>query len=645
MAYRQQVSTPVALLERQYPVLSPASVPLNGQPMTHRNFTRRKVLAGMLTTAALPLVSACRIRPLAANGRDAEALALLDSVADNLLALKPEQATSLGIDTGVRTAMRGQLSDRSVAGRARIADLLRADLTRLNRFDTNGLDYDLRTSIEVVRSVYATALEGFAFPYGDVAVGGWRNSPYVVIQNVGAYLDVPRFLDANHPLRNAADAEAYLARLESFPLQLDGELERLRSARAAGLVPPTFLIDRTLQQLRMSAQSARTDGMLVESIARRTEAIPGDWTGRARSIAQQQVAPAMERQINELEMQRRLAGDAPGMSSRPLGEEYYRWALKAATTTEMTPDEVHELGRSELAEFNRQMDEILREIGYSNGSVGSRMQALSQDPRFLFSEGDPGRAEILAFIDEQLAWIRSQLPRAFNTLVNPNMEVRRLPLAEEPGAPGAYGGAGSIDGSIPGRFWINLHTTALHSKYSLADLTFHESIPGHIWQGEYTRRMPLVRQMLAFNAYSEGWALYAEQLADELGAYENDRVGRLGYLQSLAFRACRLVVDTGLHAKGWSREQAVQFFVEENGSNPLEVASEVDRYCAWPGQACGYKVGHSEINRQRRRVQAALGARYDLRQFNDTVVLGGNVPLDVLERNVEEYLQGMTSVG
>jgi uncharacterized protein (DUF885 family) len=231
------------------------------------------------------------------------------------------------------------------------------------------------------------------------------------------------------------------------------------------------------------------------------------------------------------------------------------------------------------------------------------------------------------------------MPRAFNTLVRPNMEVRRLPLEEEPGAPGAYGGAGSIDGKIPGRFWINLRTTKLHSRYSLPDLTFHEAIPGHIWQGEYTRNMPLVRQILAFNAYSEGWALYAEQLADELGAYENDAVGRLGYLQSLAFRACRLVVDSGLHAKRWTREQAVRYFVDTNGSNPEEVASEVDRYCSWPGQACGYKVGHREINRQRERAQEVLGAQFDLKAFNDAVVLGGNVPLDVLAIIVDEYIQ------
>ena len=265
------------------------------------------------------------------------------------------------------------------------------------------------------------------------------------------------------------------------------------------------------------------------------------------------------------------------------------------------------------------------------------MKALAADPTYQFPDTDAGRAEILAFVDQRLNWVRAQVPRMFNTVVHPNMEVKRLPPEEEPGAPAAYGGAGSIDGKIPGRFWINLRTTSLHSKYSLPDLAFHEAIPGHIWQGEYTHGMPVVRQLLAFNAYSEGWALYAEQLADEFGAYDNDIVGRLGYLQSIAFRACRLVVDTGIHAKHWTREQAVQFFVDVNGSNPLEVASEVDRYCAWPGQACGYKVGHTEILRQRQKAMKTLGSKYDVKAFNDTLVLGGNAPLDVLAKNVDEY--------
>ena len=607
--------------------------------------TRREALAALASSAAFTLMTGCRrsSSPESSAIGDADALALLDEIGGNLLRLVPETATSLGLDTGDRAVLRAQLMDRSAEGQRQIADQLRRDLARASAFDASALPHAVRTSFDVVRSAYATALEGFALPYGDVPVGGWRITPYVVIQNVGAYLDVPRFLDADHRIENAADAEAYLARMQSYVRQLDGELGRIRTARAAGLVPPAFLIDKAIDQIRLAIANTRAGGTLVESLERRTTSMPGPWADRARSIAAQEIAPALERQVAELETQRTVATADPGMWARPSGEEYYRWALKASTTTSMTPDEVHEMGRSEVEQFHARMDPILRSVGYTQGSVGQRMQALAEDPRYQFPAGDAGRAEIMAFIQDRLEWIRAQMPRAFNTLVDPNMEVRRLPPEEEPGAPAAYGGAGSIDGAIPGRFWINLRTTDLHSKYSLADLTFHEAIPGHIWQGEYTHDMPLIRQMLSFNAYSEGWALYAEQLADELGAYADDPVGRLGYLQSLAFRACRLVVDTGLHAKRWTREQGVKFFVDVNGSNPEEVSSEVDRYCSWPGQACGYKVGHSEINRQRQKAQSASGSRFDLKAFNDTVVLGGNVPLDVVGKNVEEDLRAGTT--
>jgi uncharacterized protein (DUF885 family) len=607
---------------------------------------RREALAAIAATAALPILQGCNSAPAPSSApggtkppTDADALALLDAVAENYLRFAPETATSLGVDTGARAALRSQLADRSAEGQQKIAGQVRQDLDRAKAFDVSGLSHAMRTSIEVVRSAYQLASDGFALPYGDITVGSWRNTPYVVIQNVGAYLDVPRYLDSDHPIENASDADAYLSRLQAYAKQLDGELGRIQAARGKGLVPPAFLVDKALSQMRLSAKNTRAGGSLVESIARRTKSITGDWSARARAIAEKEVAPALDRQIAELEEQRKVAKDDAGMWARPNGDEFYRWALRASTTTNMSPDDVHEMGQRELKELHAQMDTILKGIGFTTGTVGERMTALARDRRYQFAEGDTGREEILAFIQDRLTWIRAQLPRAFNTQVTPNMEVKRLPPEEEPGAPTAYGGAGSIDGKIPGRYWINLKSTDLHSKYSLADLTFHESIPGHILQGEFTRKMPTIRQLLAFNAYSEGWALYAQQLADELGAYESDPVGRLGYLQAIAFRACRLVVDTGIHAKRWTREQGVRFFVEVNGSNPLEVASEVDRYCSWPGQACGYKVGHSEINRQREKAKAALGAKYDLKAFDDALVLGGNVPLDVLAKNVDEYIR------
>jgi uncharacterized protein (DUF885 family) len=604
------------------------------------SFSRRQAIGALSAGVAAVALPGCAssLAGGPAPTTDAGADALLDSIGENLLTLSPEGATSLGLDTGARAALRSRLADRSQAGQDHLAAVLRSDLARAEAVETAGLTHATRTSVEVVRSAYRTALEGFAQPYGDVAVGGWRNTPYVVIQNVGAYLDVPRFLDADHPVRDAADAEAYLARLESYPVQLDGELGRLKAAAGKGLIAPAFLIDKAIGQMTMSVKGAREGGGLVESLERRTRDIPGDWAARARSIARQKVAPALERQLAELQAQRARATMDAGMWARPGGPEFYRWALKASTTTTMTPDEIHKMGLDQVAELHGRMDVILKNLGYTKGSVGERMIALSNDPRYKFAEGDPGRAEIMAFIQERLKIIRAQLPRAFRTLVRGNLEVKRLPPEEEPGAPGAYGGAGSIDGSIPGKFWINLRTTDLHRKYDLPDLAHHEAIPGHVWQGEYSNQLPLIRTMLAFNAFSEGWALYAEQLADELGVYDGFEVGRLGYLQSLAFRAIRLVVDTGLHHKRWTREQGVRFFVEKNGSKAEEVASEVDRYCSWVGQACGYKIGHTEIVRQRSRAQAALGARYDLRDFDDAVVKGGNVPMDVLAKNVDEYI-------
>ncbi|WP_338446217.1 DUF885 domain-containing protein [Pelagerythrobacter marensis] len=616
--------------------------------MTHitTSITRRQALAGLGAGASLVALGGCQraltapATPAAAPASEAGA-AMLEDIAYNLLAHEPERATGLGVDTGPHAALRARLEDQSPAGQRAYAETLRADLARVRAYDTAALDADTRTSFEVVESAYSTALDGFALPYGDVAVGSWRNSPYVVIQNVGTYIDMPRFMDTTHPVRDAADAEAYLARLEALPAVLDGELARIRQARAMGVVPPDFLLDKAIAQMEQTIAETAQGGVLVDSLAERTReaGIAGDWRRQAHALVSGPVTAALRRQLAELRAERAVAGSDAGMWAQPRGDEWYAWGLRAATTTTLSPDEIHRIGLDELAALHGRMDPILKEIGYTTGTVGERMRALAEDPRYKFAKGDPGRKEIMDFIHERIAWIKSQMPRAFDTLVDPNLEVRRLPLAEEPGAPGAYGGAGSKDGSIPGRMWINLRTTDLHRKYDLADLTYHETIPGHVWEGEYSNRLPLIRSILSFSAFSEGWALYAEQIADELGAYDDFKVGRLGYLQSLAFRACRLVVDTGLHHKRWTREQGRQFFVERNGSKPDEVASEVDRYCSWPGQACGYKIGHSEIVRQRERAQAALGNAYDFKAFNDAVVLGGNAPLDVMAKNVGRYIQ------
>jgi uncharacterized protein (DUF885 family) len=601
--------------------------------------TRRDFLTAGSSALALTALPA-----RAAQSADAAAQALLADMAEQMLADAPESASGLGLDTGPRAALRSRLGDKSPAGQALVAAHVKDRLAKLRAVDRAALSPAIRTDVDVALAAHELAAEGFAFPFGDMAMmnSNWsyRNSPYAVAQNTGSFVETPDFLDSNHPVKNAADADAYLARLHAYAANLDGETERLSHDASIGVTAPAFLLDKTLRQMA-SVQSQPVDRWVpVASLARRTKDMPGGYGDRAAAIVREKVAPALAAQVAELRRQRATATMDAGVWKLPQGEAYYAWALQAGTTTRMTPEEVHRLGLDQLAALEGQMDGLLKGLGMTKGTVGERMTAMGKDPRYLFPNDDKGRAQILAYIDGRLADIRTRLPRAFATLVPAKLIVKRVPVEIEAGAPGAYAGAGTIDGSVPGNYYINLRDTSIWPRYALPTLCYHEGIPGHIWQGEYTYRLPLIRSLLAFNAYSEGWALYAEQLGDELGAYDGDPAGRLGYLQSIAYRCCRLVVDTGLHAKRWTREQAIHWFATTNGSTVEDVQGEVDRYCAWPGQACGYKVGHGEIVRLRGAAQQALGDKFDLRLFNDAVVKGGGVPMTVLAGHVEAWVKG-----
>jgi uncharacterized protein (DUF885 family) len=599
---------------------------------------RRDFIVG--SSAAL---AAANIPPVAnAADNDVSVEQLLAEYAEQLLEDYPETATALGIDTGKRAALKARLADRSAAGQQAIASRVKSRLERLKQVDASALSDSVRVDVDVMRTAHEFAAEGWRFPYGDVAVlntnWSWRNAPYVVTQNTGAFLEIPGLLTEMHTVKTREDADAYLARLEAYASQLDGETERLKAAAAQNVIAPDFILDKTLAQLRIARSGALREWSIVKTFAEQARSLGGNYFAQAEKLANDKIAPALDRQLAEIEAHRtRATGDA-GVWKLPQGDDYYAWTLAASTTTRMTPDEIHALGQEQLHELQSEMDGILRRMGMTAGTVGERMTALGKMRVYQFSNDDAGRAQCMAYLHERVRDIRKRLPHAFATLVPGNLEIKRMPPEVEPGAPGAYGGPGTIDGKIPGKFWINFRNMSMWTTYNLPTLVYHESIPGHVWQGEYTFHLPLFRSLLAFNAYSEGWALYAEQLAAELGVYDDDPVGRLGYLQSIAFRACRLVVDTGLHVKRWTREQAIEWFATTNGSSVEEVSGEVDRYCAWPGQACGYKVGHSEINRLRKYAQEALGARFDLRQFNDAVVKVGGVPMVTLARSIEAFV-------
>jgi uncharacterized protein (DUF885 family) len=603
--------------------------------------SRREILIGAGAAGASALLPPSA----SAQAADPDLGGLMSAASDALLAEYPENATFLGLDVDARAALRSQLTDRSIEGDSSRAAACAARLKQLRAIDGARLSDIDKVNLEAVTYAHALADEGYrGFRYGDNAVlNVWQAesvSPYVVSQATGFFATIPDFLDSQHPIEAASDAEAYLSRLAAFAKGMDAETARLARDAAAGSIAPDFLLDTTLkQQIDFQAKPV-ADWGLIGSLTRRThdKGIAGDWEARARRICESEIAPAIDRQIAALKDLRAKAKPDAGVWKLPDGAPYYAWLLKVGTTTPMTPDEVHRLGIEQVQSIGARMDGLLRRQGLTKGTVGQRMDALGKDPKFLFPNTEPGRAALLDYLNGVVAKIRERLPRAFATIKKADLVIKRVPPEIEAGAPDGYEQDGTIDGSRPAAYYINLRDTGNWPKFSLPTLTFHEGVPGHVWQGNFIHDLPTIRSQLLFNAYVEGWALYAEQLGDELGLYDDDPFGRLGYLQSIQFRACRLVVDTGLHAKRWTRDRAIQWMVENNG-NPVDSArGEIDRYCAWPGQACGYQIGHLHIDALRNRARKALGPRFDLRSFDDALLTSGSLPLTVLDGVIDRFI-------
>jgi len=609
------------------------------------NATRRDVLA---STAALGLAAAApRLAAAQADTggpvHDPQLRALTDAFVQERLALSPEQATSLGLDKGANAVLKSEFGDRSAAGLARAAAAARGRLQRLRGLDRARLTGSDLTLYDTIAYYEQLNVDGARFGYGQTSADG--AVPYVVTQQSGAYQETPEFLNSNHVIETRADADAYLARIEGFAIQLDQETPRIQADAARGVIPPDFIVANMLGQMRQLRAEPAAQSGLVTSLTRRVKekGLDGDYAGPAARLVTDKVHPALDRQIAAVQAIAPRATHEAGVWRLPDGAAYYAFALRQGTTTPMTPAEVHALGLQKNAEITVEMDAILKRQGRILGSVGQRMATLSRDPKFLFPDTDAGRAELIAYLNDKIAEIRPLLARVSNLHLKAEVQVKAVPANIQDGAPQGYMNFAALDGSRPAIYYINLKDTANWPRWSLPTLTTHETIPGHAWQGAYLAerrsQVPLISSLQDFNAFVEGWALYAEQLADEAGLYQRDPYGRLGYLQAQKFRACRLVVDTGLHAPEfkWTREQAVAFMVEQTGRTPPALTSEVDRYCANPGQACGYKVGQTQILRLRAQAQTALGPRFDLRGFDDAIVKTGGVPLTVLDSVVARW--------
>jgi uncharacterized protein (DUF885 family) len=421
------------------------------------------------------------------------------------------------------------------------------------------------------------------------------------------------------------------------------ESEQARADAGRGVVPPAFIVDKALAQTRLLRETRGGDSGLVQSLVRRTreKGIAGDWEARALAIVDGPLAAALDRQTAALNELHGRPG-AVGASSLPDGERYYQICLRFHTSTALSPEEAHAIGVQQVAELSAEADPLLRREGLTEGGIGARLTALGQLERYLYPNTDAGRAQLMEDLNRQMDAIRGRMPEVFATIPRSPMEVKRVPPSIELGAPRGYAQGPSLDGSRPGAYYINLVDTRIWPKWALPTLTYHESIPGHLWQGSIVlenEEIPLLHRNLGVPAYGEGWGLYAEQLADEIGMYRDFPQGRIGMLQSFLYRAARIVVDTGMHAMGWSRDRAIRYFADNVGLSPIAAESEIDRYLVWPGQACSYKIGHTEFVRLREEARATLGDRFDLASFHDAVLLGGDMPLEILGTVVAEWVR------
>ncbi|MEW6703750.1 MAG: DUF885 family protein [Pseudomonadota bacterium] len=558
---------------------------------------------------------------------------VLDTMLQDLLDTFPEHATRLGLDTGSHARRRHRLDAYSAPALQAWLQRQRDFAASLRAVDPDALDELARLDRDAVLFHTEVMLEGARLhPHGTPH----DFQPYVVSQLTGAYQSLPDFLSTKHPVDTAEDVHGWLARLEAFGPALRDEAERLQVDAAAGVLPPAFVLDTTMRQLAALLEPAAEQSPVVASLLQRTRdrGIAGDWAAPAVQLVRQGLQPAVQALLELLHRLRGQATEDAGVCKLKDGEAYYQNAIAAQTTTRMSADEIHRVGLEQVAQLTARIDTLLQAQGFGDGTVAQRLAALAQDERYVYPNNDEGRAQLLAELRTLVADVQARLPAVFDPLPRAALEVRRVPPEIEAGAPRGYYTAGPADGSRPGAFYANLRDTRDWKRWYAPSFAYHEGVPGHHLQialALETEGISMMRRVLWFAAYGEGWALYAEQLADEMGLYESNPMGRIGYLQSMLFRAARLVVDTGLHARRWTRQQAIDYLVQSVGETASRATAEVDRYCVMPAQALSYKIGHLRWQALRAAAQQRLGAGFDLKRFHRETLRRGAMPLAMLD--------------
>lgn len=553
----------------------------------------------------------------------------------------PQMLSQLGLfeQLGIR-GHNARLTDASEARETEMIEKLKRDLATLRSYDREALSPQQQLSYDILENFLAVQADGER----------WRLHNYPINQLFGIQNGLPTFMATTHRVDDRKGAEHYIARLAQFDKRLDQAVDSVKRREAAGIIPPTFVVEKVLSEMRAFAATPARENILFTALdthlGKLLESGELDEAGReslrdqAVEEIENTVYPVYGRMIAYYEELLPKTSGNNGVWALPDGGEFYNYQIRSMTTTRMSADEIHAIGLAEVARIGSEMDTILRGAGYEEGTIGERIWQIKAEPNQLYPDSDEGRAQILvdyqAIIDE----IDQGLEPFFDVRPKMGVKVERVPEFREKTAPGAYYNAPSMDGARPGVFYANLRDVSEIPRFGMRTLAYHEGIPGHHFQiaiMQELKGVPMFRRLLPFTAFSEGWALYTEQLAWELG-YQDDPLDNLGRLQGEMFRAVRLVVDTGMHAKRWTREQAIDYMIEHTGMGQKEVTSEIERYLVMPGQALAYKIGMLKILQLRERAQRELGESFDIRQFHNVVLTNGSLPLEILEQVVDAWI-------
>jgi uncharacterized protein (DUF885 family) len=563
-----------------------------------------------------------------------------DKVFAEFIFHEPELLSSLGLveQIGI-TSHNGKLNDESPAHQQQVLDAWKKNLAQLREYPLDKQTPSQRLSTHILDWFVQLAVEGEKWQ--------WHNYP--VNQLFGVQNEFPSFMASTHRLLNRQDCNYYVMRLDAVPKKFDQLLEGLRLREEKKILPPRFVVEEVIKEMSEFVAKPADENILATSFKTRAAKIAGltekdraDFQARVDAAITDHVYPAYHGLIDYFTALLPKTTTDDGVWKLPGGDEFYAYILRENTTTTLKPDEVHALGLSEVTRIEGEMRAILDANGFAGQPIGAAMDKLGKDPRFLYANDDKGRAEALAEYTRLIDTATERSKLLFLTTPKAKCEVQRVPEFKEATAPGAYYNAGAQDGTRPGIFFANLRDMNEVPKWSMPTLAYHEGVPGHHWQistAQELTGLPQFRKVIPFTAYAEGWALYCEWLAKQVGWYKDDPFGDLGRLRDELFRAVRLVVDTGIHAKHWTREQAIAYMREKTGLGEKEVKSEIERYIVMPGQACAYKVGMLKIQELRARAQQELGEKFDQREFHDTLLKNGGLPLEILEEQVNDFIK------